>query len=218
MPPSPIVSATATVAASSPGWFTSAILAALVSAAVALVTVAWNGRRGRLDRQRQLFAAALGTVMTYREYVFIVRRRPDDDPQTRHELTSELSRVQARLNTFRGQLLIEAPRVGRRYGDLVAETRHTVGMLIHAAWDMPPITSDSALHAPDVDYGPLATYDEAYLSAVADHLSIVWAPLRAHLRRRPVEASPHPRHARAAQELQDDGGDGGDDHQHQLQA
>ena len=200
MPPSLITSAATTIASSSPGWFTSAILAALVSAAVALVTVAWNGRRNRLDRQRQLFAEALGAVMAYREYVFIVRRRPDDDAQTRHSITSELSQVQAQLNTFRGQLLVEAPRVGRRYMELVDATRSTVGMLIHAAWDTPPITSDSAVHAPDVDYRPLAPYDEGYLTAVTDHLSLLWTPLRARIRRRRPAVAPHPQHEPAAQE------------------
>ncbi len=197
MPPSLFVSVAA-AASSAPSWFTSAILAALVSAAVALATVAWNGRSNRLDRQRQLFAEALGVVMAYREFVFIVRRRPNDDPQTRHQITSELSRVQAQLNTFRGQLLVEAPRVGRRYEELVDETRRLVGQYIHLAWDTPPITHDSGVHALDVDYGSLAAYDAAHLSSVADHLSVIWAPLRARLRRRPVEASPHPQQASAA--------------------
>jgi hypothetical protein len=195
------LAATAVASAStSPGWFTSAILAALVSAAVAIATVAWNGRRNRLDRQRQLFAEALGAVMAYREYVFIVRRRPSDDAETRHQITSDLSRTQAQLNTFRGQLLIEAPRVGRSYEELVGATRQIVGPLIHEAWDTTPITSDSAVHAPDVDYSPLASYDAAYLSAVADQLSVIWAPLRAWMRRQPVEASPHPQQAPAAQD------------------
>jgi hypothetical protein len=199
MPPSLLAAAAATTS-SSPDWFTSAILAALVSAAVAIATVAWNGRRNRLDRQRQLFAEALGAVMAYREYVFIVRRRPSDDAETRHQITSELSRTQAELNTFRGQLLIEAARVGHSYEELVGATRRIVGPLIHQAWDTMPITSDSAVHAPDVDYSPLASYDAAYLSAVADHLSVIWAPLRAWMRRQPVEASPHPQQAPAAQD------------------
>lgn len=199
MPPS-FVATTTTVASSSPGWFTSAILAALVSAAVAIATVVWNGRRNRLDRQRQLFAEAFGAVMAYREYVFIVRRRPADDAAARHTISSDLSRIQAQLNTFRGQLLVEAPRVGHRYEELVGATRRNVGMLIHAAWDTPRITHDSDVHAPDVDYSALAPYDEAYLTAVADHLSIIWAPLRARLRRRRPAVAPHPAVAPAAQE------------------
>lgn len=206
-------------ASSSPGWLTSAILAALVSAAVAIATVAWNGRRNRLDRQRQLFAEALGAVMAYREYVFIVRRRPSDDAETRHAITSDLSRTQAQLNTFRGQLLIEAPRVGHSYEELASATRRIVGPLIHDAWNTPPITRDSQVHAPDVDYSPLAAYDAGYLSAVADHLSVIWAPLHARLRRRPVEASPHPapsaNTSRTGAGLTHGGG-GNDDHDHQL--
>jgi|SRR5579862_4637693 len=199
MPPSLVAAATA-VASSSPGWFTSAILAAFVSAAVALVSVAWNGRRGRLDRQRQLFADALGAVMAYREYPFIVRRRPSDDAAARHAISSELSRIQAQLNTFRGQLLVEAPPVGCRYEELVDETRRVVGQYIHDAWDTPPITRDSCVHAPDVDYDPLAVHDDAYLTAVADHLSIIWAPARARLRLRRSAALPNPRHDRAARD------------------
>ena len=199
MPPS-LIAATTTVASSSPGWFTSAILAALVSAAVALVTVAWNGRRNRLDRQRKLFAEALGAVMAYREYAFIVRRRPNDDPQRATRSPATSARYRRSCNTFRGQLLVEAPRVGRRYDELVGATRRIVGPLIHEAWDRPPITNDSDVHAPDVDYSRLVPYDEAYLTAVADHLSPIWAPLRARLRRRRPAAPPQPRQEPAAQE------------------
>ena len=70
-----------------PDWLASAVVAALVSATVALLTLALNGRRARLDRQRQLFAAAFDAAITYREYVFIVRRRAKDkDGKTRDEI------------------------------------------------------------------------------------------------------------------------------------
>ena len=42
----------------------------------------------------------------------------------------------------------------------------------------------SELHAPDVNLSALDESDAAYLEAVADHLSPIWAPIRARRRRR----------------------------------
>ena len=166
-------------------WIAPAVIAALVSAAVALLTVAWNGRRARLDRQRQLFAAAFDAAMTYREYIYIVRRRAkDEDGKTRHEISRELSSVQAKLNSYQAQLQVEAPRVGKRYAELVDATKRIAGPLIKDAWDRETIESDNQVHAPDVDLSALDNPDTAYLEAVADHLSPIWAPVRARLRRR----------------------------------
>ena len=71
--------------------------------------------------------------MAYREYIFIVRRRAKDkDGKARDEISRELSAMQAKLNSFRAQLQVEAPRVGNRYAELVTATRDVAGPLIKA--------------------------------------------------------------------------------------
>lgn len=190
MPPDLIAAVTTTTTGARettavPEWLAPVVVAALVSAGVALLTLVWNGRRTRVDRQRQLFATAFDAAITYREYIYIVRRRAkDEDGKTRDEISRELSGVQAKLNSYRAQLQVEAPRVGKRYLELVDATRTIAGPLIKDAWDRETLDSDSQVHAPDVDLSALREPDAAYLRAVADHLSPIWAPLRVRIRRR----------------------------------
>jgi hypothetical protein len=152
-----------------------AIVAAVVAAAVSLTTFALTGRRTRLDRQRQVFADAFEAVMEYREYPFIIRRRNPDEPEKeRQRLSSELSRVQARMNSYKARLLVEDPEIGKLYKELVKQTRIHAGAHIKSAWDNNPVSADDEMHAPKYDYTALDRHDDAYLRAVAEHLS--WKP------------------------------------------
>jgi hypothetical protein len=168
---------------SSTSWRQSAIVAALVAAAVSLTTFALTGRRARLDRQRQVFADAFEAVMDYREYPFIVLRRSKDEPaKARARTAGELSKVQARLNGYKARLRVEAPYVGERYAELVAATRRIAGPMITEAWNAEPVEDDSKVHNPGWDFSGLDTYDDAYVRAVADHLGSSYAPARRKLR------------------------------------
>jgi hypothetical protein len=169
-------------------WWAPAIVAAIVAATVSLTTFALNGRRARLDRQRQVFAEAFAAVMEYREYPFIVRRRSTDEPaRERQRISGELSNVQAKLNAFKARLLVEDPRVGRLYADLVRETRSVAGSMIKDAWNNEPAGDDADVHAPPYDFRPLDVPDNAYLQAVADHLSwFPWLRRKWRVRRTPA--------------------------------
>lgn len=153
----------------------SAIVAAIVAAAVSLMTFGLTGRRARIDRQRQVFADAFEAVMEYREYPFIARRRDPDEPaRERQRISGELSKVQARLNGFKARLLVEDLRVGNVYTNPVNETRRVAGVMIKDAWNDPPVADDTDIHARKLDFSELRAPDNAYLQAVADHLS--WFP------------------------------------------
>lgn len=149
-----------------------AIVAAIVAAAVSLTTFALTARRQRQDRQRQVFGDAFEAVMDYREYPFIVRRRNPNEPEAeRQRLSGELSRVQARMNAYKARLLVEDPEIGKLYKDLVKQTRLHAGAHIKSAWDNEPVSADQEMHAPKYDYSQLDKHDDAYLRAVAEHLS-----------------------------------------------
>jgi hypothetical protein len=157
------------------GWWESAIVAAIVAAAVSLMTFGLTGRRARVDRQRQVFADAFEAVMEYREYPFIVRRRDPGEPaKERQRISGDLSKVQARLNGYKARLLVEDLRVGNVYTNLVNETRRIAGAMIKDGWNDPPVADDAGIHAPKLDFSELRVPDNAYLQAVADHLS--WFP------------------------------------------
>ncbi len=153
-----------------PWWVAPAVIAALVAAGVAIATLIVNGRRARLDRQRELFAGVFGDLTSYCEFPYIVRRRRKDEPDAeRVRISTELSEVQRLLNRHRAVLRVEAPRVASAYGDLLDATRRIAGAAIHDGWDAVP--GESA-HVADVDLSGIDPYTDAYLQATRDHLSI----------------------------------------------
>jgi hypothetical protein len=159
------------------------IVLSLLALAVSLATFTLAGRRARLDRQRQVFADAFEAVMEYREYPFIVRRRSSEDrAKERQRISGDLSRVQARLNSFKARLLVEDPYIGQRYAELVRKAREVAGQMIKNGWDTDPVAEDAEMHTPPFDFSELQKVDEAYLRAVADHLGWLYAPLRRKLR------------------------------------
>jgi hypothetical protein len=156
-------------------WVAPTIVVSILALGVSLATFFLSGRRGRLDRQRQVFADAFEAVMEYREYPFIVRRRnPDEPAEERRRISEEFSRIQAKLNAFKARLLVEDPHIGQCYGELVKKTRQVAGAMIKAAWDNDPVSADKEMHAPAYDFSELDEYDNRYLRAVAQHLS--WFP------------------------------------------
>lgn len=171
---------------------TSAVVAAVVSGAITLVTFALGGRRERKDRQRQVFADAFAAIAAYREFPFMVRRRnPDDDGAERVRLSSALSEVQQKLVQYRATLRVEAPRVARPYDALVAETRKVAGGYISDAWHRDAAKNDDEVSVRDVDLSALDPLDNSYLRTVSDHLSpcpwwicVAWRWVRDRFRRR----------------------------------
>jgi hypothetical protein len=155
------------------------VVAGLIAAAVAIVTLIVNGRRARIDRQRALLADAFGDIASYREYPYIVRRRRHDQPEAeRARISAELSEVQARLNRDQAVFQVEAPRVGRAFAALLAATRRIAGAAIHDGWNLPPITSDTDIHV-DIDLAGITGFEDAFLLAQADHLALAPWWLRA---------------------------------------
>lgn len=149
----------------------SALVAALVAAAVSLTTMWWNARQARLDRQRALFAEAFAAVADYREFAFIVRRR-DSTGADRSTIHRDLSKVQAALHRHEAMIQVEAPSVAAAYSKLVAEARRVAGTAISKGWDLPPAQDDKGMHIQDVDLSPLVPYETAFLSAASRHLSL----------------------------------------------
>lgn len=159
----------------------SGLLAALIAAVVTLAGFWWNTRATRLDRQRQLYAEAFGTVVEYREYPFIVRRRTSESD--RDEISNGLSEIQAKLNKYVALLRVESVLVGAYYQDLVRQTRAVAGPAIAAGWDMPVRREDEQMHVQDVDLSSLVEVDEAFIKAVRQDLDALpsWAHRRIDL-------------------------------------
>jgi hypothetical protein len=161
----------------------SGVVAALVAAAVSLATLWATGRRATQDRQRQVFADAFEACVSYREFAYVVRRRARDTLAERSQISAQLSDVQRRLRALEARLRVEAPRVGRRYTHLVAETRRVAGDQIKKGWNEKPVPMAETGNIVGVDFSSLTPTEDSYLEAVRDHLSLLPAPLRSEVRK-----------------------------------
>jgi len=200
------------ILASIPGWLGPAFVVAAITSAVTVLTLAVNGRRNRTDRQRELFGSALGDVVRYSEFAYVVRRRRHDIPEEeRRRISTELSDIQSKMECNGVVLEVEAPRVGRAYIKLVDETRRVAGSAIRDGWNVAPIAKDSEIHVTDVDLSGIEQFRVAYQGAVSDHLAVApwWlcAALR-FVRRRLTTAAKHSRGRTTALAGQDNQGQG----------
>ena len=165
-------------ATAAPWWVAPAVIAAIVALAGLVVSLLVNGRRSRVDRQRQAFGDAFGDIAAYREFPFVVRRRRHDEPEAeRARISSELGAVQQRLNHHRATLQVENRRVAAAYAALVEVTRQIAGAEIRKAWDVAPITDDTQVHV-TIDLSGIDAAEARYLLEVRDHLALTPAVLR----------------------------------------
>jgi hypothetical protein len=164
------------------------IVAAAITGAVSVLLWAINavvgGHRERLARQREEFAKAFATCVSYEEFPYVVRRRRTDVPQEeRARISRELREVQEKLAYYSAWLATEASRVSAAYTRLVAKLREVAGGQIHEAWLAPPGEGDAGMNMPDLGLGALKPFKEAYLLEVADHLSVIPRSIRRAARR-----------------------------------
>ena len=148
-----------------------AVVAGLVSGGVALVTVFLEGRRSRIERQRDLLGQAYGTAVRYREFAFRIRRRVDS-PEAAERLATELSTVQEELAGYKAVLRVECSYLAETYDELVAETKRIAGGHIKRAWRVAPVRLGEDMDVSDIDYSGLDSVDSAYLIAAQEHLAL----------------------------------------------
>lgn len=146
------------------------LIAAAVSAGVALLGMWQGARTARQDRQRRLFGEALAAVMEYREYPYIVRRRASD--RERSDISRALSGVQGSLNRYSAILTIESQPVGKAYALLVEQTRSVAGPVIAAGWDQRPRAERADMRVQDVDLSGLQPVTNAFIRAAREHLRV----------------------------------------------
>ncbi|NMO54545.1 hypothetical protein HH310_25600 [Actinoplanes sp. TBRC 11911] len=184
-----------------PGWL-GPVLAALVSAAVALWLAAATARRkSREDersRQRDLFTAAFQAYADYREMPYAIRRRRNDEAAAERVRLSEILReIQGRLTYYETWIAAESATVGSAYTALVLKARAVVGGAMREAWNTPAIAEDKAMNIPSavVDLSSLAELQGAYVTAFHARLEMLlpwWKQLSTRLITKVRQTSPPP--------------------------
>jgi hypothetical protein len=163
------VAAAAATTATTAWWVAPGIIAALIAAAVALITLTSQTHRARVDRHRELLAEANAAISDYCEYPFIIRRRADGDAE-RSRISKEFSSVQQRINHHQALILVEAPTVAQHYDHLAAETRRIAGAACHDSWNRPVLAPDESANVTDIDLSALSPAKDAYVAATRRHL------------------------------------------------
>lgn len=160
---------TAAATAATAWWVAPGIIAALITATVAIITLASQTYRARVDRHRELLAEANAAISDYCEYPYIIRRRADGDTE-RSRISKEFSSVQQRITHHQALILIEAPTVAEHYDHLVTETRRVAGAACHDSWNRPVLAPDESANISDIDLSALAPAKDAYVAATRRHL------------------------------------------------
>ncbi|SEF11456.1 hypothetical protein SAMN05428942_7239, partial [Streptomyces sp. 2112.2] len=126
-----------------------------------------------IGRLRTAFAEAFAAHNAYKEMPYAIRRRRSDAaPEERVRLSETLREIQGNLSYHLAWTKIESETVGKAYEELVQELRKTAGAAMHAAWEAPPIESDTAMNIPpaQIDLSALQPLETAYIAAVRAHL------------------------------------------------
>jgi hypothetical protein len=170
-------------APAAPGGFGDVVLPVVLSATVvaAVVTSAinvWLARMKRHDeaqaRVRARFAEAYRAYAEYKEMPYCVRRRdPARGAEERLRLSEQMRKIQSDLTFYVSWTALEAPEVGARYAELVAQLRRVAGAAIREAWLAPGTRHDRGMNIPPalVDLSSLSAAEAAYTEAVKAHFA-----------------------------------------------
>ena len=156
-----------------------AVVVAIIAGAISLITVATNTLvatvREQRNRRRDTYASAFSAVTAYKEFPYVVRRRRGGTPKVaadeRVRISEDLRKVQEQLAYYGAWMKTESPAVAAAYDTLVADTRRIAGGQIHDAWMTAPMSTDDGMNMPDLGLAALKPSEDAYLAAVAHHLS-----------------------------------------------
>ncbi len=158
------------------GWLDSALIPALVAAAVALGVAAARSRREEQERVRRRLADAYQAYADYKEFAYAIRRRDADAPGAeRVRISESLREVQSRLSYNLTWTSVEDEELGRTYGALVAEARVVVGGAMTAAWKARPVASDAEMNiGPElVNLSALGPLEDEFAEASRKHVQHV---------------------------------------------
>lgn len=192
-PPAPTATATATAPApAGPGaavtgpdagsagvpWV---LLAAALTAAVAMALQRAKANNEARERARLLFAEAYQWYSAYKEFPYAVRRRRTGPPDTagpdeRERLSEAMREIQSRIDYFGAWTRLEDPGVGAAYARLVQRLREVAGASVRQAWLEPGAARDEDMNIPAdrVDLSALKEAEDAYIAAVEAALGRRW--------------------------------------------
>lgn len=155
------------------GLLSSAVIAAVIAAAVSVWLAYRRTREEERARVRSTHAEAYQAYSDYKEFPYAIRRRrADRAAEKRVRLSESLRTIQSRLSYYETWTLAEHRPTGEAYGKLVQHCRVVAGSSMHDAWTEPALDDDAGMNiGPDVvDLRALSTYEQAFIKSSASHV------------------------------------------------
>lgn len=160
------------------------VIAALLAALIATISLAINATSGRRERRRNLYSEAYRTTMTWVEMAYrAYHAKPDDE-----QLLVAYHKLWEDLRYYEGWVLFESPELGYSYARFKEAVERVCDAYMEKAWQQRSNTPKPLVELP-VEPGPHTFQEEMdfFLEDVRDHLSpYPWrrAAMKRRVRRR----------------------------------
>lgn len=118
-------------------------LVGLAGAVLGALVSQWGAER---QRRRKAYAAAVRTLISWAEYPYRIRRRPDDEPETLTRLTDLGHTLQEDVRYHQTWIAAENAQVGHLYREVSSNVIATGRQACHDAWRLPPVRTASAMN------------------------------------------------------------------------
>lgn len=153
-----------------------AVIAAIISASVALLVFVLNLRLGSLERRRRSCADALSDALQWLELPYRIRRRTDDNPETVRGLVGRIHHLQERLVFHESWLQVEVPGAYPAYIALVRGIKEGSSDTLKQSWAEPPKTKAIDMNLGDVPAPDVRELREAFCKAARRELAVwrIW--------------------------------------------
>ena len=119
--------------------FAATVLAAAITALVAVAIYVANLIERARDRKREMCAHALADALAWLELPYRIRRRTSDSPDTLTALAGRAHNLQEQLLLHSSWLRIELPKVAPLYDALLASVKSAAADPLTDAWRSPPV-------------------------------------------------------------------------------
>lgn len=143
---------------------------------IAVAAIGWIGSRlsARRDSRRNLHSEAHKAALAWREMVYRIRRRPDND-NAKRKLVERFHELQETLDYYEGWLCTESRYLGHSYGRMLGTIRSASAPCITAAWAA-PLRDPAEGTPPDDDHPQTSAATTAFLRDVRSYLSFWQVP------------------------------------------
>jgi hypothetical protein len=118
-------------------------LVGLAGAVLGALVSQWGAER---QRRREAYAAAVRTLISWAEYPYRIRRRPDDEPETLTRVTELGHTLQEDVRYHQTWIAAENTQVGQLYREVSRRVIAVGREACRDAWRLPPVPTASAMN------------------------------------------------------------------------